>query len=205
MSTRKKPVEVFGDWVQSGKDEGMEANHREAVENMLDFALPSNDAFSFIDAGCGNGWVVREVAQLPHCQNAIGVDGAAEMITKAQDLDTTNHYVLTDLLDWSPKQPVHLVHSMEVLYYFEEPFDILRHMHNHWLLPKGRLIIGLDFYYENTISHSWPEDCGVSIMTLLSEQQWLELFQQAGFQDIKTWRVGAKENWAGTLVLTGIK
>ena len=205
MSTSKTPITVFGEWAQIGKDEGMERHHREAVENMLAFALPSDQDFSFIDAGCGNGWVVRRVAQLAHCQLAVGVDGAVEMIDKAQRLDVANRYVLTDLLDWSPEQTVNLVHSMEVLYYFTKPLAVLQHIYKNWLSTEGRLIIGLDFYHENTVSHDWPEDCGISIMTLLSEKQWLDLFQQAGFQNCKTWRVGAKENWAGTLVLTGIK
>ena len=32
--------------------------------------------FSFIDAGCGNGWAVREMLKNPLCLNAMGVDGA---------------------------------------------------------------------------------------------------------------------------------
>lgn len=205
MSISKTPIEVFGEWAQTGKDEGMETHHEEAVKNMLAFALPSNEAYSFIDAGCGNGWVVRLVAQQPHCHHATGVDGAAEMIAKAQRLDTTNRYVLANLLNWSPEQQVDLVHSMEVLYYFADPLPVLQHIYKNWLSTKGRLIIGLDFYYENTVSHNWPEDCGISIMTLLTEKHWMDLFQQAGFRNCKTWRVGAKDNWAGTLVLTGIK
>lgn len=205
MSKSKTPIVVFGEWAQKGKDEGMEIHHRDAVENMLAFALPTDQAFSFIDAGCGNGWVVRQVAERPHCQLAVGVDGAANMIAKAQRLDTASRYILCDLLDWSPDEPVDLVHSMEVLYYFAKPLSVLKHIYNNWLTTTGRLIIGLDFYYENTVSHSWPKDCGISIMTLLTEKQWLDLFQQAGFRDSKAWRVGAKDNWTGTLVLTGVK
>lgn len=205
MKHKKKPTEVFGEWAQTGKDEGMETNHRTAVENMLAYAVPQNDPFSFIDAGCGNGWVVREVSQHPQCQSAIGVDGAPEMIEKAQHLDPNNTYILTDLLGWSPQQKVGLVHSMEVFYYLEQPLLLIQHIFDQWLTNGGRLIIGLDFYQENTVSHSWPDDCGIAIMTLLSERQWLDLFQQAGFSEIKSWRVGAKENWTGTLVVTGIK
>ncbi|MGC6422118.1 MAG: class I SAM-dependent methyltransferase [Flavobacteriaceae bacterium] len=203
MKSRKKPIEVFGNWVQSGKDEGMETNHREAVENMLGFALPSDQPFTFIDAGCGNGWVVREVLQLPLCKSATGVDGAAPMIAKAQKKDPKGTYFHADLLSWVPKNKVDVVHSMEVCYYFENPILLLKHIYTHWLASGARLIMGMDYYMENTVSHSWPEDCGVSIMTLLSEKQWLQLFKQAGFVDIQHWRVGPKENWTGTLVVTG--
>ena len=31
---KKAPIEVFDSWVTLGKDEGMQKNHSEAVENM---------------------------------------------------------------------------------------------------------------------------------------------------------------------------
>ena len=33
----------------------------------------------------------------------------------------------------------------------------------------------------------------------------LELFKEAGFRNVQSWRVDAKENWAGTLVITAVK
>ena len=32
---KKSPVEIFSDWVDEGKDEGMEINHSSAVDEML--------------------------------------------------------------------------------------------------------------------------------------------------------------------------
>ena len=49
---KKHPIEVFSDWVTSGKDDGMEKNHLESVTKMLDFSLKNFKNFSFIDAGC---------------------------------------------------------------------------------------------------------------------------------------------------------
>jgi len=49
------PINVFSNWVRSGKDEGMEKNHSSSVENMLEFATKELNNYSFIDAGCGNG------------------------------------------------------------------------------------------------------------------------------------------------------
>lgn len=201
---KKSPIEVFGNWATTGKDEGMEQNHCEAVENMLTFATKGLAAFSFIDAGCGNGWVVRKVQQLPECHSALGVDGAHEMIAKAKTIDPEGQYICTDLLEWKPAAKVTLVHSMEVVYYFKDPQLLIQHLHDHWLLPKGRLIIGLDFYEENTPSHDWPESCGIATMQLLSEADWIRFFERAGFQEIQTWRVAPEKDWAGTLVLTGI-
>ena len=64
LGMRKTPVEVFSDWVHLGKDDGMERNHLPAVETMLNYAIQDLKSFSFIDAGCGNGWVVRKAGQL---------------------------------------------------------------------------------------------------------------------------------------------
>ena len=205
MKVRKKPIEVFSEWAESGRDHGMEENHREAVDAMLTYALDKPNPFSFIDAGCGNGWVVRQVSQNSACQSAIGVDGSQKMIAKAQALDSQNTYVATDLLQWSPKEKVSLVHSMEVFYYFKNPQELITHIYKNWLAPGGRLIIGLDFYHENKVSHSWPEDCGISIMTLLPKADWQSFFNQAGFQNTQSWQVGAKQDWAGTLIITGTK
>jgi len=205
MKVRKKPVEVFSQWAETGKDEGMEKNHREAVDAMLDFAAKERSSFSFIDAGCGNGWVVREVGALSNCHTASGVDGSQKMIDKAISLDSNNTYITADLTTWIPSKPVDLVHSMEVFYYVKEPQQLISQVYNHWLKQRGRLIMGLDFYQENTVSHSWPEDCGISIMTLLSRNDWKALFEKAGFQQVETWQVGTSENWAGSLIVTGVK
>ena len=43
------PINVFSNWVRSGKDEGMEKNHSSSVENMLEFATKELNNYSFID------------------------------------------------------------------------------------------------------------------------------------------------------------
>jgi hypothetical protein len=59
IDMKRSPIEVFSEWADLDKDYGMEKNHKESVENMLSFATKQQKPFSFIDAGCGNGWVVR--------------------------------------------------------------------------------------------------------------------------------------------------
>ena len=58
----KKPIEVFSEWALNGKDKGMEKNHANPVEEMLNFINTERNEigneFSFLDLGCGNGWVV---------------------------------------------------------------------------------------------------------------------------------------------------
>ena len=202
---KKTPIEVFSDWVENGKDLGMESGHSKSVNNMVDYATKDQENFSFIDAGCGNGWVVRNISKFSKCSSAIGIDGSLKMITKAKKLDAFNNYVCEDLNSWVPKNKVDIVHSMEVFYYFERPDKLISYIYSNWLKDNGRLIIGIDFYFENTISHSWPDECGVTIMKLFTEKEWIQFFTQAGFKKITSWRFGEKKGWTGTLIITGIK
>ena len=125
MEKKRIPTDVFGEWVELGRDEGMAMGHQQAVDHMLELALNNRKLFSFIDAGCGNGWVVRQVAKLPQCVSAVGIDGAQQMIEKAKTIDSKNHYTLADLETWKPNSPVDIVHSMEVVYYLKDPFTFL--------------------------------------------------------------------------------
>ncbi|MBT5115186.1 MAG: nodulation protein S NodS, partial [Candidatus Marinimicrobia bacterium] len=61
-------TDIFSEWALGGKDEGMEKNHSLSVREML-LHLTKNvkTSFSFIDAGCGNGWVVRKMQKNPLC------------------------------------------------------------------------------------------------------------------------------------------
>ena len=202
---KKNAIEVFGEWADLDKDFGMEKNHKESVINMINYSIKNLNHFTFIDAGCGNGWVIRKVSENNKCEKAIGVDGSKKMITKAKKILPGYEYHCADLMTWRPKEKVNIVHSMEVIYYVEEPKKLIDDVFNFWLKPNGRLIIGIDFYFENKISHSWPESCGIKDMKLLSEKEWMNFFKSAGYNDIKSWRYGEKEDWKGTLIVTGIK
>ncbi len=202
---KRSPVEVFSEWAEIGKDEGMAKGHLSAVTQMLERALPTEESFSFLDAGCGNGWVVRLVSEIERCTHASGVDGSERMIEKARATDPGGSYFCSDLLEWVPSSTFDVVHSMEVFYYFEKPLDLLSHIHDSWLAPGGLLVMGADFYIENTVSHDWPEKTQINTMTLLSEGEWIALFEKAGFTKIKSRRIDPKEGWTGTLCVTGRK
>lgn len=202
---KRIPTTVFSEWAATGRDERMAKGHEVAVNNMLEYALKDKKNFTFIDAGCGNGWVVRLVKALKGCLSASGVDGAQMMIEKALSIDPAGVYHHAYLSNWSPNKKVDIVHSMEVVYYLSDPEAFIANVYRDWLKKDGRLIVGLDFYKENAVSHSWPEDCGVSIMQLLPIAAWISFFTKVGFNNIQSWRVDEKENWAGTLVITGLK
>ena len=93
---------------------------------------------------------------------------------------------------------------MEVLYYLEDPVEKVKNLNKDWLEEEGRLIIGIDHYFENLDSHSWEEKVGTS-MLMLKEAEWLEIFNESGLSDVISWRANTSKDWAGTLVLTGKK
>ena len=201
---KQSPIEVFNNWAEIGKDEGMADGHRSAVLQMLELSLPKRP-FSFLDAGCGNGWVVRLVKNMEDCLLSEGIDGSVKMIEKARETDRLNTYYREDLTTWSPNKKYDVIHSMEVFYYLEKPEELLAKIHDNWLGTSGRLVMGIDFYRENTVSHDWPEKCGINLMRLFSEKDWIQMFKEAGFEEVSARRLDAKEGWAGTLCVIGQK
>ena len=204
----KDAVAVFNEWAELDKDLGMEKGHADAVTEMLDFALKErhriNNNFTFLDLGCGNGWVVRKVIENPLCINASGIDGAPQMIENAIKRGDGEEYILANIDEHEPTQTYDLIHSMEVLYYLENPAAILKKIANSWLNDGGRLIVGIDLYHENSDSHSWEDKVGTR-MLMYKETEWVNFFRQAGFNDVTSWRANQSKDWAGTLVLTGKK
>jgi len=199
----KSATTIFNEWAIKNKDDGMQMTHTPAVMDMLQYSLsPLHTEFSFIDAGCGNGWVVRYMNNKSMCETAIGVDGAIEMINKAKRLDTEGQYILSDLMDYKPKKKVDLVLSMEVFYYFSNPSKLLNHIKEHWLQSKGRLIIGVDYYKENQGCHNWSENIGTP-MEMLSRKDWVDIFITSGLSNIKHWLSCPNNDFIGTLVITG--
>ena len=204
----QKPIEIFGKWAEEGKDVGMEKGHARSVKDMLNFALQERTNigknFSFLDLGCGNGWAARKVAENTLCTYAVGLDGAEQMIINAKKIAGQVEYIHADINSYIPNRKFDLIHSMEVLYYLEDPVKKVKSFTNDWLEDQGRLIIGIDHYYENLDSHSWEEKVGTP-MLMLKEAEWLDIFFASGLNDIKSWRSNPSKDWSGTLVLTGKK
>ena len=202
----RKATDVFGEWAQKGKDEGMEKSHAIPVDEMIDFALKERleikKTFSFLDLGCGNGWVVRKLANNIWCNQAVGIDGAEQMIFNAKSRGGNAKYILANINTYDSPEKYDLIHSMEVLYYLDNPSETVRKISNSWLNKGGRLIVGVDHYYENTESHSWQESIDTR-MHMLKEIEWVQILERAGLSDVESWRSNKHTDWAGTLVITG--
>ena len=203
-----KAIDIFGEWAKEGRDVGMEKAHEISGNEMIDFALEERsnigERFSFFDLGCGNGWVVRKVARSKLCNKAVGIDGAKQMIVNAESKGGGAKYIFADINSFHPTEKYDVVHSMEVLYYLDDPSELLKRISDSWLNDGGRLIIGIDHYYENIDSHSWQEKLGTK-MLMLKEVEWIQIFKIAGLNEVESWRSNKDENWAGTLVITGKK
>jgi trans-aconitate methyltransferase len=204
---RAKPIrpatDVFTEWAAADRDLGMEKNHAAAVDEMLAAAFAQlGDArnWTAIDAGCGNGWIVRRLRNSPGCESATGVDGSAGMIAKARVVDPTGDYVLADLMTWQPATRADLVVSMEVLYYFDNPVALLKRIAGAWLKPGGYAVFGIDHYQENESSLDWPGGVGVR-MTTWSQARWLSALDEAGFVRVRNWRAAVHPGHAGTLAM----
>ena len=126
------------------------------------------------------------------------------MICNAKKIEGQVEYILADINSYVAPRKFDLIHSMEVLYYLEDPAEKVKNFNNDWLEEEGRLIIGIDHYYENLDSHSWEEKVGTP-MLMLKEADWLDIFNESGLNNVESWRSNPSEDWAGTLILTGIK
>ncbi len=204
----KKAIDIFGEWAKVGKDQGMELTHADSVQDMLNFVIEERKLlgkkFRFLDLGCGNGWVVRKMKSEKSCIEVVGLDGADQMIKNAREKDTKSVYILADINSFIPYKKFDIIHSMEVLYYLDHPQKVIKNILDFWLEENGRLIIGIDHYYENFQSHSWQSKVGTK-MLMLKESEWVDFFKVAGFKDIKKWRSHERSDWGGTLIITGKK
>ena len=197
-------INLFNNWAKEGKDIKMANSHEPSTNSMLSIISENNfRKFSFLDAGCGNGKVIRKIKDNLNCIYSVGVDGAPEMINNARRLDPSNNYFCSDLLEWVPEKKFDVVFSMEVFYYFKDLDLLFEHVVSKWLNQESILIIGVDFFLENKASHSWPSDLEVE-MTLLSSNEWVKIFKKYGFSNCKANVVNKTNTSAGTLVVSGL-
>lgn len=184
VSVRK----VFDAWALAGRAEGMEKGHGPSARAGFD-ALSVGSGTRYLDIGCGNGYTVRWAASAGAV--ARGIDISPEMIRRAEAMSSEHpdarFSVSTFPDDDISNASIDAVFSMEVFYYLEDLDLALRRVRDI-LAPGGRFACVVDFYAENTASHSWPEDLGVH-MTLRSERGWRLAFEKAGLDVVMQDRV----------------
>lgn len=200
---------TFDEWAQNGRAELMEVEHGKNVSKFLD-SITFDEPFSFLDVGCGNGWVVRKIANESNCKKAIGIDKSKKMIIQAKKkVDSKKEeFVHTDIESWEYRGKFDFIFSMEALYYSDSIEDALKKIFK-LLKPGGQFFCGTDFYTDNKATARWKDIMKIQ-MHLHSKKEWNGFFKNAGFQ-VKTKHIKdlkSRKKWKreyGTLFIIGTK
>ena len=205
----KEVKKTFDKWAQNGRAELMEKEHGKNVSKFLQ-TVSFEKPFTFLDVGCGNGWVVRKIAGEDDCKKAIGIDVSKKMIVQAKKKIQSNNeeFYYSDVESWKYRGKFDFIFSMEALYYANSIEVALEKIYR-LLKPGGQFFCGTDFYTDNKATARWADMMKLK-MHLLSKKEWKKLFQDVGFE-VKTKHVKDlknKKKWKrefGTLFVIGIK
>ncbi len=198
---------TFDEWAQNGRAELMEKEHGKNVLKFLK-RISFGKSFTFLDIGCGNGWVIRKISQNKKCKKAVGIDKSKKMILQAKK-DKKNSkevYIHTDIESWNYSGKFDFIFSMESLYYTKSIKGSLKKIFK-LLKPGGWFFCGTDFYTDNKATIKWSEMMNMQ-MHLHSKKEWKEFFVKTGFET-KTTQVKdlqSKKKWkreVGTLFIIG--
>ena len=200
---------TFDKWAKSGRAELMEKEHSKTVLKFLN-SRKFEKPFSFLDVGCGNGWVVRKISQEKNCKKAVGIDKSKNMITaaKSKKISPKESYYTTDVLSWKFKGKFDYIFSMEALYYSSPMESALKKVFR-LLKPGGEFFCGTDFYSDNKATTQWSKMMKIPL-DLRSKNEWKKMFEEIGFKT-KTKQVkdlSNRKKWKrefGTLFLIGKK
>ena len=196
-------IDTFNEWALLDKDKGMEKGHANSVSKIFEIISTQksiiDNSFKFLDLGCGNGWVVRKIIENKNCVYALGIDGAPEMINKAKNSDNKGNYLNADIEQWKFNKGYDIIFSMETFYYFKDLVSVLKNVYNS-LNNKGLFIIGIDHYLENRPSLTWDKEFNLSLNTL-SIKDWINMFKESGFKNVKSILHNSSKNWHGTLII----
>ena len=199
---------VFDQWASDGRDQRLTDGHGHSVRTFLD-AMTWNRPFSFLDVGCGNGWVVRKMAAYHTCIRAVGIDKSAGMIGRAREMAEreTETYCAASLEEWE-SAPFDVAFSMESLYYSPSVPDAVSKVYS-LLVPGGVFLCGTDYYAENAETARWGDEMDITLH-MYPEAEWVAMFEAAGFRTsaIHVTNPAGDARWKrelGTLFVTGTR
>ena len=200
---------TFDKWAQNGRAELMEIEHGKNVSKFLQ-TVSFDKAFTFLDVGCGNGWVVRKIAKEEKCKKSIGIDKSKKMILEAIKKTSIGKekFIHTDIETWKYRGKFDFIFSMESLYYADSIEIALEKIYK-MLKPGGQFFCGTDFYTDNKATARWASIMKIQ-MHLHSKKEWKKFFQNTGFlvktkhiKDLKNSKKWKREY--GTLFIIGTK
>jgi ubiquinone/menaquinone biosynthesis C-methylase UbiE len=200
---------TFDKWAQNGRAELMEEEHGKNVLKFLE-SISFDKPFTFLDVGCGNGWVIRKIAKEKNCKKAIGIDKSKKMIIQAKKKAESKkeEFIDTDIESMKYRGKFNFIFSMESLYYADSIEIALEKLYK-LLKTGGQFFCGTDFYTDNKATARWAGIMKIQ-MHLHSKKEWKEFFKNTGF-NVKTKNIKDlknKKKWKreqGTLFIIGTK
>ena len=111
---------------------------------------------SVYDLGAGAGNVTRLIAARWPAARIVGVDGSAEMLTKAAAENPGIEWRLADLATWRPERPADIIYSNAALHWLDDHDRLFRGLFAA-LAPRGVLAVQI------------PRNFGARSHTLITE------------------------------------
>ncbi len=175
--------------------------------------IPPSDG-AYLEVGVGSGYSLRSMATHQYARGrCLGIDVSKRMVELARAATVDLSHVQVEVGDFLDPQarlddgPFSAIFSMEVFYYFadiQEGIDRACSL----LEPGGCLMVMVDYFAENEVSHSWPEDIDTT-MCLWSSAQYRRGFQRSGFRDVQQHTFsdpdGGDPDSLGTLCTVGVR
>lgn len=183
---------IFDSWAGTERGERMAKGHDVLVSYILD-QWDFLNVEKLLDIGCGNGRALVQ-AYKRGAEDLAGLDLSDNMIAEARknipeaDLHTGS---IEDMSVWQNETFSHIL-SVEALYYLDNPAKGIGEM-RRILKHDGRIAVAIDYYKENVGTYSWADALGLKLQ-LLSEQDWAQLFTEAGFENIQLSRIIRNEH-----------
>ncbi len=82
-------------WTQAVRNREIESRNRVTNQAIVN-AILAQDFQSMLDVGCGEGWLIREIASTrpgAKSYDYVGIDGSEDLIRHAQELDPQHSYL----------------------------------------------------------------------------------------------------------------
>ncbi|MFA6700727.1 MAG: class I SAM-dependent methyltransferase [Thiomicrospira sp.] len=178
-------------WTQAVRNREIESRNRVTNQAIVD-AILAQDFQSMLDVGCGEGWLIREIASTrPGAKpvDYVGIDGSEDLIRLAQELDQEHTYLnLTyqALNIDSLKRKFDLIVCNFSLFGKESVDDLLLKLKG-LLNGNGRILIQTLYVADEDIgwqAGSWQgfseQFTDPAPWYKRNHQAWLQTFEQAG-------------------------
>lgn len=179
----------FNRWAELGRGEGMIEGHGDIAEQMIE-AMGLKPNFRVLDLGCGVGWATRLIASRVPEGEAVGVDISDEMAGRAANHPDNPSNISFKVAAASqlpfPEGHFDRIFSVESIYYYPDIPSALKEVYRV-TAPGGIAFFMVNLYKENEGSKHWVEKLSIPTQ-LLSEQEYADLFRQAGFSNAHTER-----------------